>query len=99
MSLVLFILLSGHALPIGLGLLGIGCEPRADDGEMNRAVFLDLHGTLVLPLAVDRLGALRVIAGVPQAVAKLCDAGFLCPVVTVQSRIAKGTFPEIEFRE
>ena len=66
---------------------------------MTRAVFLDLHGTLVLPLAVDSLDDLRVIAGVPQAVAKLCDAGFLCPVVTVQSRIAKGTFSEMEFRE
>jgi D-glycero-D-manno-heptose 1,7-bisphosphate phosphatase len=66
---------------------------------MKRAVFLDLQGTLVLPLAVDSPGELRMISGVPKAVAKLCGQGFLCPVVTVQSRIAKGTFSEGEFRE
>ena len=28
----------------------------------------------------------------------LCDAGFLCPVITVQSRIEKGLFTEEQFR-
>ena len=64
---------------------------------MRRAVFLDLNGTLVQPVIVDRLEALRVIDGVPHAVNRLCAAGFICPVVTVQSRIAKGLFSEDEF--
>lgn len=66
---------------------------------MMRAVFLDLHGTLVLPLVVDDLDELRAISGVPDAVARLCSRGFLCAVVTVQSRIAKGTFTEVQFRQ
>ncbi len=65
---------------------------------MSHAAFLDLHGTLVLPLAVDRLDELRVIPGAEDAVARLCAAGFVCPVVTVQSRIAKGAYSEAEFR-
>jgi len=56
----------------------------------RRCVFLDLNGTLVEPLKPQRLDALTLIPGVAEAVARLSAAGFVCPVVTVQSRIAKG---------
>lgn len=63
-----------------------------------RAVFLDLNGTLVTPVLVEQLSDLRPIEGVHEGVARLCHAGFVCPVVTVQSRIEKGLFSEAEFR-
>ncbi len=68
---------------------------------MNRrsAVFLDLNGTLVEPVVVDCPDELTLIAGADFAVASLCRAGFVCPVVTVQSRIEKGSFSELDFRE
>lgn len=62
------------------------------------AVFLDLNGTLVTPVTPAPLSDYRRIAGVAEAVARLCRAGFVCPVVTVQSQIAKGTFSEADFR-
>ena len=64
---------------------------------MTKLVFLDLNGTLVSPVLVERLDDFRILPGVPAALAKLAQAGFLCPVVTVQSRIAKGFFTEAEF--
>ncbi len=66
---------------------------------MTKTVFLDLNGTLVGPVLVDRLLDLRILPGVPTAIAKLSRAGFRCPVVTVQSRIAKGYFTEAEFTQ
>jgi len=69
------------------------------EANIRQAVFLDLNGTLVLPLQVDRPVDYRSIRGSAEAVAVLCDAGFVCPVVTVQSRIDKGHFSEAEFRE
>jgi D-glycero-D-manno-heptose 1,7-bisphosphate phosphatase len=65
---------------------------------MNRkAAFLDLNGTLVLPLKQERLDDLVPIPGAMGAVARLTHAGFACPVITVQSRIAKGLFSAAEF--
>ena len=67
---------------------------------MNRkAVFLDLNGTLVLPMKQERLADLYPIPGAVRAVARLTRTGFVCPVVTVQSRIAKGLFSAEEFGE
>jgi len=63
----------------------------------QRAAFLDLNGTLVLPIKPDSLNDLTLIEGVGQAIARLSRAGFLCPVVTIQSRIAKGLFSMEEF--
>lgn len=40
----------------------------------------------------ERLEELALIPGVAEALARLTAAGFVCPVVTVQSRIAKGLF-------
>ena len=67
--------------------------------QLRRAVFLDLNGTLVLPLKAAKPHDYRPIPGVADAVAMLCDAGFICPVITVQSRIEKGLFSEAEFRD
>jgi D-glycero-D-manno-heptose 1,7-bisphosphate phosphatase len=39
-----------------------------------------------------------LIPGAAEAIAKLTAAGFICPVVTVQSRIAKGLFSMAEFQ-
>jgi histidinol-phosphate phosphatase family protein len=66
--------------------------------ELRKAVFLDLNGTLVTPVLVERLTDLGPIEGVAEAVARLCRRGYLCPVVTVQSRIEKGLFTEKEFQ-
>jgi D-glycero-D-manno-heptose 1,7-bisphosphate phosphatase len=63
----------------------------------RRAVFLDLNGTLVLPIKPDSLNDLKLIEGAGQAIARLSRAGFLCLVVTIQSRIAKGLFSVEEF--
>ena len=63
----------------------------------RRGVFLDLNGTLVEPLKQERLDELTLLPGVAEAVARLTAAGFVCPVVTVQSRIAKGLFSMAEF--
>ena len=64
----------------------------------RRGVFLDLNGTLVQPLKQERLDELTLIPGVVEAIAKLTAAGFVCPVVTVQSRIAKGLFSMADFQ-
>ncbi len=64
----------------------------------HRAVFLDLNGTLVTPVLVGRLADLTVIEGATEGVERLCRVGFVCPVITVQSRIEKGLFSEAEFR-
>ncbi len=64
---------------------------------MSKAVFLDLNGTLVEPILVDHPSELRAIPGSSEGVAALCQRDFICPVVTVQSRIEKGAFTEAEF--
>ena len=64
----------------------------------RRGVFLDLNGTLVLPILFERLSDLRPIEDAGAAVASMSAAGFICPVVTVQSRIAKGLFSVEDFQ-
>ena len=66
-------------------------------GMGRRGVFLGLAGTLVEPLKPDRLDQITLIPGVVEAVARLSSAGFVCPVVTIQSRIAKGLWSLSEF--
>jgi histidinol-phosphate phosphatase family protein len=63
----------------------------------HKAAFLDLNGTLVMPLKPERLSDLAPVPGAFDAVARLTRAGFVCPVITVQSRIAKGIFSLPEF--
>ena len=66
---------------------------------MGRGVSLDLAGTLVEPLKPERLDQITLIPGVVKAIARLSSAGFVCPVVTVQSRIAKGLWSLSEFEK
>ena len=61
---------------------------------MKRAVFLDLNATLVMPLKPESLSELTLIEGAGEAIARLSRADYVCPVVTVQSRITKGLFSE-----
>ena len=61
-------------------------------------MFLDLNGTLVLPLKSESLSEMRIIPGADLAVARLIEEKLICPVVTIQSGIAKGRFTEQEFR-
>src|SRR3954467_6435217 len=63
----------------------------------RRAVFLDLNGTLVMPILVEHPRQLALIDGAAHAIAKLSTAGFICPVVTIQSKIEKGLFSADEF--
>jgi D-glycero-D-manno-heptose 1,7-bisphosphate phosphatase len=66
---------------------------------MLGAVFLDLNGTLVLPVLVQDLAELKPIPGAARAVSQLNRAGYRTPVVTIQSRIAKGHFSLGEFMD
>jgi histidinol-phosphate phosphatase family protein len=63
----------------------------------QRAVFLDLNGTLVMPIVVERPEELTVIHDAVAAVSRLSSAGFICPVVTIQSGIARGRFSQDAF--
>jgi D-glycero-D-manno-heptose 1,7-bisphosphate phosphatase len=65
--------------------------------RQRRGVFLDLGGTLVQPIKPARLDEQRLIPGAAEALARLSAAGFVCPVITVQSRIAKGLWTAAAF--
>ena len=62
------------------------------------AVFLDLNGTLALPIQVSRPSALAAIPGAAKAVGRLSASGYVCPVVTIQSRIGKKIFSAAAFQ-
>ena len=64
----------------------------------RRAVFLDLNGTVVMPLKPTSLDEMTLIPNADVAIKALLAADFLCPVVTVQARIEKGLFTEAQFR-
>jgi histidinol phosphatase-like enzyme len=82
-----------------VGVLRRSSSADNPDGlTMNhRGVFLDLNGTLVEPLKRNTSVNFTIIPGVVQAVARLSAVSFVCPVVTVQSCIAKGPFSAAEF--
>jgi len=65
---------------------------------MKSAVFLDLNGTLVTPIQVEYPGELVDLPGAIEAVRRLTEAGYICPVVTIQSRIEKGVFSAEAFQ-
>ncbi len=65
---------------------------------MRKAVFLDLNSTLVLPVKAELPSEYQPIAVSVEAVHLLNQAGFLCPVITVQSGINKGRYSEADFR-
>lgn len=66
--------------------------------QQNRAVFLDLNGTLLLPLKPESLDEMTLIPRADLGIRRLLAAGFICPIVTVQARIEKGLFTESQFR-
>jgi D-glycero-D-manno-heptose 1,7-bisphosphate phosphatase len=63
----------------------------------RRAVFLDLNGTLVMPVQVTSPDEYTPLPECVEAVRLLNQAEFLCPVITVQSRIEKGIYSEQAF--
>ncbi len=65
----------------------------------KRAIFLDKDGTLIenVPYNVDP-AFIRLADGAPEGVRILADAGFSLYVVTNQSGVARGYFPEDALR-
>lgn len=75
---------------------GPGCDGHAPIlPKARRAVFLDKDGTLVtdIPYNVDP-ARIRLLPGVREALAQLHAAGYLLVVVSNQSGVAHGYFPE-----
>lgn len=64
---------------------------------MKPGIFLDLNGTLVLPVQARSPGEYQPIPGAFAAIRRLNESGFICPVITVQSRIAGGIYSEDDF--
>lgn len=61
----------------------------------RRAVFLDRDGTInVEKDYLHRIDDFEFIPGVPEAIKRLSDAGFLVVVVTNQSGVARGFYDE-----
>jgi histidinol phosphatase-like enzyme len=65
---------------------------------LRPAAFFDLNGTLVVPVTPNALTDYEAIDCATEAVRMLSGAGFVCPVITVQSKIGKGLFTEEEFQ-
>src|SRR4030067_1861559 len=62
---------------------------------MNSAVFLDRDGTVTEEVGyLADLAKLRLIPGAESAIKKLNQAGFKVVLVTNQSGVARGYFPE-----
>ncbi len=62
---------------------------------MNKAVFLDRDGTITEEVGyLTDLGMLRIILGAGAAIEKLSEAGFKVILITNQSGVARGYFPE-----
>jgi len=66
---------------------------------MTRAVFFDRDGTLMEEVHYCGDPAkVKVYAGVPEALRKLKDAGFLTFIITNQSGIGRGLITEAQYR-
>ena len=62
---------------------------------MNRAVFLDRDGTINEEVGyLKSLDMLKVIPGAGAAIRRLNEAGFKVVIITNQSGVARGYFPE-----
>lgn len=61
------------------------------------AVFLDLNGTLVMPVQVQHPRDHALLPVAIPALLTLGQHGFLCPVITVQSRITRGVYTLEDF--
>jgi len=66
----------------------------------ERAVFLDRDGTIIADVGyLTDVEQIRILPGVPQALAALKRAGFLLVVVTNQSAVARGWLTEERLAE
>lgn len=66
---------------------------------MNRAVFLDRDGTLIEEVNYCADPArVNILPGVPEALRRLKDAGFLTFIITNQSGIGRGLMTEAQYR-
>ncbi len=66
---------------------------------MKKAVFLDRDGTINVERDyLFRREDFEFISGVPQAIKKINDAGFLVVVVTNQSGVARGYYSEADVK-
>ena len=71
-----------------------GCGLRKRD-ESRRAVFLDRDGTIAEDMGyVNHVERFRILPGSGKAIRKLNEAGFAVIVITNQSGVARGYFPE-----
>ncbi len=69
-------------------------------GNVNRLVFLDRDGTLNEEVGyLHEESKLCILPGVPEALRKLCAAGFQLVVVTNQAGIGRGYYPEEDCRK
>jgi D-glycero-D-manno-heptose 1,7-bisphosphate phosphatase len=72
-----------------------GKAPRVHNPTLCRAVFLDRDGTLNEEVGhVDRLSRFRLYPFAASAVREINNAGLLAVVVTNQSGVGRGMFPE-----
>jgi D-glycero-D-manno-heptose 1,7-bisphosphate phosphatase len=62
-----------------------------------RAAFLDFNGTLGMPVQVEHPSDYALLPNAAEAVRLLNEHGFVCPVITVQSRIAKDLYSAEQF--
>jgi D-glycero-D-manno-heptose 1,7-bisphosphate phosphatase len=74
-------------------------EVSAVPNGVRPGAFLDLNGTLVTPVQVTRLDHLELLPNALEALRLITQLGYICVVVTVQSRIAKGFFSADEFAQ
>jgi len=66
---------------------------------MNRAVFLDRDGVLIEDVhLLTRSDKIRILEGVPQALKKLKESGYLLIVVSNQTVISRGLMTEQEVK-
>lgn len=64
---------------------------------LTRAAFLDLNGTLVMPVQAAHPREYALLPNAVEAIRLLNREGFACLVITVQSRIAKGMYSKEDF--
>jgi D-glycero-D-manno-heptose 1,7-bisphosphate phosphatase len=75
-------------------------NPQPTIAEGHRAVFLDRDGTICEEVGyLDSVERLRLIPGSAAAIKSLNDRGLKAVVVTNQSGVARGFFPESRLRE
>ncbi len=70
-------------------------KPAQGGGKRRPAVFLDRDGTLIEQVHyLSDPEQVRVLPGIPEALRRLHEAGFACVVITNQSAVGRGMFPE-----